>query len=169
MLCCWHLPQLEGIVLFRDQLQRIRSEEHELHSYIEGKALGETIPKCTMNGYKWVTYGCYKRKPLWLWWIWMGYYWFVISLFWYDWVTWVCLNLGYPQWQLLRGEWRSTTGFLWASLKTKPHFFAVADDLIPPPSLVCLYCTWAQELSASDQQAGKIRSCCVNDPMPPMQ
>jgi hypothetical protein len=39
LVLCWHLPQLEGIVLFREQLQRIRSEEQELHSYIEGKAL----------------------------------------------------------------------------------------------------------------------------------
>ncbi|CAL1136254.1 unnamed protein product [Cladocopium goreaui] len=33
------MTMLQGIVLFRDQLQRIRSEEQELHSYIEGKAL----------------------------------------------------------------------------------------------------------------------------------
>mmetsp|Transcript_55461 Transcript_55461/g.112845 ORF Transcript_55461/g.112845 Transcript_55461/m.112845 type:complete len:525 (-) Transcript_55461:88-1662(-) len=31
------MTMLQGIVLFRDQLQRIRSEEQELHSYIEGK------------------------------------------------------------------------------------------------------------------------------------
>lgn len=31
------MTMLQGIVLFRDQLQRIRSEEQDLHSYIEGK------------------------------------------------------------------------------------------------------------------------------------
>ena len=31
---------MQGVVLFRDQLQRIRAEESELHSYLQNKATG---------------------------------------------------------------------------------------------------------------------------------
>lgn len=35
---------MQGVVLFRDQLQRIRAEESELHSYLQNKATG--VSKC---------------------------------------------------------------------------------------------------------------------------